>query len=176
MATSRTDLTVENQQSAYFYGPSSSHFGTYVDSTLSFDLNHMTRSDIIGTYWCRVLVKTLDNYSYTVAGRSNTETVIASSEDGLPLPPCVGGMKIHQPLFKCVQDNTIVPTNGEPRLDPGPEPNGDVSISSGGLAAVAVTGGVLIVALLIMVFVVVYSCKVGSAGLVGKGTGKTSEL
>lgn len=175
VATSRTDLTVENQRSEYFYGPSSSHFGTYVDSTLSFDLDHMMQSDIIGTYWCRVLVKTLDNYSYTVAGRSNTETEITSSENSPPnQPPCVEGMKLHQPVFRCIQDDTVFTHSEGPKFDLDPEHSGDVSISSGGLAAVAVTGGALIVALLIIVFVVVYSCKVGSGGPMRKGNGKAS--
>lgn len=167
-------MLVENQHLSYSYGQSEPYVGFYVDSVLSFDLNDMPLDTIYGRYWCRVLVKTLDDYSYSVAGRSNTETVISNNENyPSHQPPCIGGMTFHQPSFKCVQDDTRITAPASDSVDITSARDGsNVLISSGGLAAVAVTGGALIVTLLILLFVVVYSCRVLNSGRKANGKAK----
>lgn len=106
-------LSVENTLSTYYYDNSASFVGTFVKSVLSFDLEKIPGDLLPGRYWCQVLVKTLDEYSYSLAGRSNSETVIPEREDYLSspelalYPPCVEdggeGGAFYQPDFRCVQ-------------------------------------------------------------------------
>ncbi len=153
-------LKVENEISPYFYDSSSPFVGIYVTSSLTVDLTKVPREKIPGTYWCRVLVKTLENYSYSVAGRSNTQTVIPSGEEYATKlthhPPCVQDTRVtfHQSNFKCVYDKDIATAPAPSSSD------GAVFVSSGALAAVAVAGGALFVVLLIMTLMVVYLCRV----------------
>ena len=173
VASDRNGLRVENKIAPYFFDSSPSVVGSFVESSLTFDLD-VARQDIPGVYWCRVLVKTEDSYSYSVAGRSNSQTVIRSSEEvgsDLPQhPPCVGSnLTFHQTDFRCVDDDEIS-TPLAPRG--GPSPGGDgsaVLISSGALAAVAVTAGALFVILLILTIMVIYLCRVVNDRKAGDG-------
>lgn len=170
VVSSSPGLQVENKVSTYSYGQSESFIGVYVNSVLSFDPSSIPNA-IEGRYWCRVLVKTLDDYSYSVAGRSNTETTLLSSDGYLPQqPPCVGDTKFHETRFKCVQDESIVTLSDSddvgsmgPPLPPPAHDSGSVAIPTGALAAIVVTGGALVVAVLILILIVVYSCRMANA-------------
>ena len=161
VASVQNGLHIENDISPYYY-PSASFVGGYVSSNLSFDLERVSSGEIAGTYWCQVLAKTQDEYSFSVIGRSNTQTVIPTMEEYTSRfshhPPCLGvqGEAFHQPSFKCVYDEELTTP-----LPPPGGPGGDtVSISTGALAAVAIAGGALFVVLLILMLVVIYLCRV----------------
>lgn len=144
VASSRTGLKVENEHVSYFYG-SESEVGVYVKSVLSFDLTRFPPINISGKYWCRVLEKTLDNYTYSVAGRSDTETLITDSWGRSTLfPPCVGEAAYSQAGFKCVHDR-----NSDTAPDSRSSSESfEVWVSSRVVVGVmAVTGGVTIVVL-----------------------------
>lgn len=112
VSSSPSGLRVNNERSFYSYSQDSASMGAYVTSVLSFDLARSAQDRLPGTYWCRVLVKTLDNYSYSVAGRSNTQTVISSSAEYLSAqensPPCVSDSLFYQTLLKSVHDKEII--------------------------------------------------------------------
>lgn len=155
-------MRVENEHSTYFYAESVTVVGTYVKSVLSINLDIIPTSSLPGRYWCQVLANSLDDYSYKVVGRSNTETGIPTSEDySLAselslLPPCLASEgPLYQPYFKCVQNTEL--SDGQ---DPVVPREDFVSIPSSVLAAVAVAGGALIVAVLILCLVAAYSCRV----------------
>ena len=156
-------IHVENSHLEYFYMESTLIMGTYVKSTLSFDLENTQLSNIPGSYWCRVLAKNMDNYSYFIAGYSNSATKLLSNAEYLErhplLPPCVSEAAFHQPAFECVKNYTTVsPTSSVSTVHVGS--TGLVLIPGGALIAIVVTGGVLIVVVLALAVIVVCSCRI----------------
>ena len=165
VASSRTGLKVENDHVSYYY-ESESDVGVYVKSVLSFDFTISPTANISGRYWCRVLEKTLDSYTYSVAGRSATETLITDRAHEDLLPPCVSEATYYQPEFKCVHDR-----NGGTAPNPGslsPPEGGslptcewtNVCMSSRVVGAMAVTGVTLITTTTLVV-VMVMRCTCG---------------
>ena len=133
--------------------------GIYVKSTLSINFG---RAVIPGKYWCRVLLKTLDNYSYSVAGQSSAITKILSSDEYLAkelhFPPCVGKPTFHRPHLECVAKDRMGGTS-ESVNSCSPLSNSDaIIIKSGTLAGIVIAGGILVVILLVLILVVSYSC------------------
>lgn len=174
----RNGVHLENVHETYFYSHSASFVGAYVTSVLTFDLAKIPRDNLTGKYWCRVLVKSLNNYSYTFAGRSNTETTIPGSAEYLSnnelvlFPPCVSETIFYQPSFKCVHDTGMIHvTSLEFGVTSDMPMGGTVTMPTGALAAVAIVGGALIVTVMILLLIVIYSCRVVNAR---KGSGKNS--
>ncbi len=172
VATHQEGVQVLNEHINYFY---TEHLmGFLVRSTLSIDLTHVQSDQIPGLYRCRVLVKSLENYSYSVAGESSIAARIQNIS-GYPSegpsahpPPCVSGAVFSQPGLECVttaskmtseKGEVDTTTNDESRWLKDPQ-TGMVTISGGVLAALAMIGGLLIVAVIILTSVVVYSCKI----------------
>ena len=111
---------VITEHSNHISGESEIATSVFVKSTLSFDMNQASHLDLSGHYWCRVVAKDLENYSYRTAGDSGTATLLKSKsyyfENRSFYPPCVGETSLHHAELKCVEDLPLSPLKYFPPL------------------------------------------------------------
>ena len=133
--------------SSHMHGEAGLAMSVFVESTLSLDMNQASHMELSGKYWCRVLAKNLENYSYTIAGDSGTATLLKSKlyyQNNYP--PCVEETSLHLAELKCVE-------NGQSQLNLASHPSWITASTYKryqDLDVIAIAGVILIVLLLTM--------------------------
>ena len=157
-----SNIEISTKKSTHWYeGPG---YALVSSVTSSFSLRFDQESDFTGKYWCRVMIKDLQNYSYMLEGDSIVTEIKSKSyyfSNDSFYPPCMEGGTFHHAELKCVEKGmpTDAPTPTSFSKSEGLDSH-SVVISKGGLAALAISGGCLTVLLLIVSLMATYSCAV----------------
>lgn len=128
---------------------------------------------IPGRYWCRVVaveeIQREHGHHTVTIGRSSTETIIERNEDyrlKTPrFPPCLSMTPFHQPSIQCVMEGAaavVVEQGWSMPLKEAELPSGYILLPLRGLVGIVISGGILIVAVLVLILVVVHSCRLAS--------------